>query len=109
MLNGDRDRVVSLEGKPARQHLIKHNASGVDIGTGIDMAAPGLLWGDIMHGANGLLGHGNLGSGGTGDAEVRHLNAAVPEHHDVLGLDVPVDDAPAMGVLQALEDLHDKV
>ena len=36
-----------------------------------------------------------------GNAEIRHFHRAVPENHDILGLDVPVDDAPAVGVAEA--------
>ena len=35
--------------------------------------------------------------------------AAVPQDHDVVGLDVPVDDPPAVGVAQGLDDLGDEV
>jgi len=35
-------------------------------------------------------------------AEVHELRAAVGEHHDVAGLDVPMDDALAMGVVQGI-------
>ncbi len=61
-----------------------------------------------MDGADGLVG-GVGPVGQEGDAEVRHLHRAVPEDHDVLGLDVPVDDAPAVGVAEPLHDLGDKV
>ncbi len=37
------------------------------------------------------------------------LTRAVFQHHHIVGLDVPVDDAPTVGVLQALGDLHGKV
>ena len=63
MLNGHRDRIVPLKGQAAGQHLIEHNASGIDIRTGIDMAASGLLRGDVVHRADGLLRHSGLGSG----------------------------------------------
>ena len=59
-----------------------------------------------MDGADGLVG-GVGAVGEAGDAEVRHLHRPVPEDHDVLGLDVPVDDPPAVGVAEALHDLGD--
>ena len=70
------------------------------------MSARASIWlpracsgGDIVHRPQSLLGQGGLGGGhDPGDAEVGHLDAAVPEDHDVLGLDVPVDDPPAVGV-----------
>ena len=62
-----------------------------------------------MHGAQSLLRQGLGGVFQTGDAEVGHLHASIPQHHHVLGLDVPVDDAPAMGMAQAPHDLGDEV
>ena len=43
------------------------------------------------------------------NAEVPHLDGAVPEQHNVLGLDVPVDNAPLMGVGKGLCDLLGKM
>ena len=62
-----------------------------------------------MHAAQCLLGQGVAGVGKAGDAEVGHLHAAVPQHHNVLGLDVPVDNAPAVGVGEAVGNLQDEV
>ena len=63
-----------------------------------------------MHRADGLLGHGILGGAGQlGDAEVGDLYAAVPENHDVMGLNVPVDDPPAMGMAQRAHDLGNEM
>ena len=110
MLDGHRHRGVPLVGQATGDHLVEHHAGRVDVAAGVDVAAPGLLGGDIVDGAQGLLGQGGLGGGGEpGDAEVGHLQAAVPQHHDVVGLDVPVDDAPAVGVGEGLHDLGDEV
>ena len=62
-----------------------------------------------MDAAQRLLSHGALGVGDAGNAEIGHLHAAVPQHHNVLGFDVPMDDATAVGVAQRLEDLRHKV
>ena len=57
-----------------------------------------------------LLGQGVLRCGGKpGNAEISHLHAAVPQHHDIVGLNVPVDNAPAVGVGEALHNLGDKM
>ena len=110
MLDGHRHGGVSLEGQTAGEHLIEDHTCRVEIGPGIDVAASGLLRGDIVDGTQGLLGHGGLGRGhDPGDAEVGHLHTAVPEDHDVLGLDVPVDDPPAVGVAQGPDDLGGEV
>ena len=45
----------------------------------------------------------------TGDAEIGHLHTAIPQHHDILGLDVPVNDAAAVGMTEATHDLGDKM
>ena len=45
------------------------------------------------------LGDGE-GVGHAGNTEVRHLHMAVGVDQHVLGLDVPVDDAVVVGVLQ---------
>ena len=63
-----------------------------------------------MHRANGLVGHGlGLALEEAGNAEVGHLDGAVLQEHNVLGLDVPVDDALLVGALQGHEDLGGEV
>ena len=39
------------------------------------------------------------------NAEVPYLDGAIPEQHNVLGLDIPVHDAVGVGVFQRLEDM----
>ena len=110
MLDGHRHRGVPLKGQAAGEHLVENHAGGVQIAAGVDVAALGLLRRDVVDGAQGLLGEGAVGRvGEPGDAEVGHLHAPVPENHDVVGLDVPVDDAPAVGVAQGLDDLGDEM
>ena len=109
MLDGHGHGAVALEGQAAGEHLIQHHTGGVDVGAGVDTVAPRLLRGNIVHGAQRLLGQRLPGVGQTRNAEIGHLHAAVPQHHDVLGLDIPVDDAPAVGVAQSAHDLGDEV
>ena len=59
-----------------------------------------------MDAAQSLLGQGIALVHHPGNAEIHDLHGAVFQHHDVVGLDVPVDDAPAVGVLQALGNLQ---
>ena len=62
-----------------------------------------------MDGADGLaLAVGVFPGGKMGDAEIGHLHGAVPQQHDVLGLDIPVDDVMVVGVLQSTGDLGGK-
>ena len=109
MLDGHGHGGVTFKGKPARQHLVQHHAGGIDVGAGVDTVAPRLLGGNIMDGAQRLLRQGLAGVGQTGDAEIGHLYAAVPQHHDILWLDVPVDNAPAVGMAEAAHDLGDEM
>ena len=63
------------------------------------MSALGLLRGDVMDASQGFLRQGVALAHDPGNAEVHHLDRAVFQHHDVMGLDIPVDDPPAVGVL----------
>ena len=109
VLDGHGHGGLPLEGQTSGKHLIEHHAGGVDIAAGVGAVTSGLLRGDVVDGAQRLLRQGLAGAGQTGDAEVRHLDAAVPQDHDVLRLDVPVDDAPAVGMAQRPHDLGDEV
>ena len=62
-----------------------------------------------MDAAQSLLGQGVALAHHPGNAEVHHLHGAVFQHHHIVGLDIPVDDAPAVGVLQCLGNLHGEV
>ena len=106
VLDGHRHRGFPVKGGPAGGHLVHDHPQGIQVGAIVRIAALGLLRGDIVHGAQGLLGQGVALGHDPGDAEVHDLHAAVLEHHHIVGLDVPVDDAPAVGVLQALGDLE---
>ena len=59
-----------------------------------------------MHRTDGLVAHHlALGAGETGDAEVHDLDLAVGQQHDVLGLDVPMDHAFPVGMIQGIQNL----
>ena len=62
-----------------------------------------------MHTAKGFLGQGVSLGHKPGDAEVCHLHRAVLQHHHIVGLDIPVDNAAAVGMLQSLGNLNAKV
>ena len=109
MLDGHRDGRLAVVGRVAGEHLVHDHAQRVEVGAEVDPAALGLLGGDIVHRAQGFPGEGGLGGGHPGNAEVGHLDAAVLEDHDVVGLDVPVDNPAAVGMLQCLGDLGGKV
>ena len=62
-----------------------------------------------MHGADGLTAALLVDILERGDAEISDLDHVVVRDHDVLRFDVPVDDAPAVGVAEAPHDLCNEV
>ena len=107
MLVGDRHRRLAPERGTPGQHLVQHHPGGVEVGTGVDGFALGLLGGEVGGGAEdrGCLGDRRRRVGdGAGDAEVHDLDLVVLGDHDIAGLDVAVDDARAVRVLERLQD-----
>ena len=97
------------EGRLAREHLVQHASEGVDVRAGGDLPlAHRLLRAHVVRGPQGhaRLGHPGPASlaGGERDAEVGHQRRVIVEQ-DVLGLDVAVDHAVAVRVVQRGGDL----
>ncbi len=105
-----RDRVVAGERTPSRDHLVKDDAEGEDVGARVDRLSLRLLGGHVGDGAEqaprlgrrGLahhrrrIGRGSGRDGGAaqlGQAEVQDLRAAVLADHDVVRLQVAVGHA----------------
>src|SRR5438034_7835940 len=63
-------------GEPAREHLVKHDAQGIDVARGTQRIAQQLFWAHVGEGARlepvGCQELGHL----VGDAEVEHLHVA---------------------------------
>ena len=96
------------------QHLVGHGPERVDVGPGIDRAFPHCLLGrHVLGGAEAQSRLGHPVAAGVldreGDPEVGHRGVAVLEE-DVLGLDVAMDHAEAVGVAEGVghfaRDLH---
>jgi hypothetical protein len=113
----ERDRVVAVEGQAAGDDLVEQHAGGVEVGAGVDLQAEGLLGAHVLRGAEHHAGAGHLlertvAADDLGDAEVdqlEHLAAlVVAGDEDVLRLEVAVDHALAVGVLEAAEHLQDE-
>ena len=51
-----------------------------------------------MDRAQGLLGQGLGGIFQAGNAKIGHFYASIPQDHDILRLDIPMDNPPAVGV-----------
>ena len=105
LLEGDGDGVVALEGHLAGGRLVHDDAEGVDVGRGPELLALGLLGGDVVGGAEDRVVLREVAVLRPGDAEVHHLDVAVGLHHDVLRLDVAVDDVVTVRHGERLRDL----
>ena len=106
VLDSNRHGGFPVIGWTACHHLIHHDTQGIQVTAVVRVAALGLLWGNVVHTSQCLLGQRIAFVHDPGDAEVHDLHGAVFQHHDVVGLDIPMDDAPAVGVFQSLGDLH---
>ena len=92
LLHGNADGVGAVERQLARGGFVQHDAQRVDVAGGGEFFALCLFRRDIVRRAQHagrLLFRGVLR---TRDAEVHDLHVAVGLHHDVLRLDVAVDD-----------------
>ena len=95
----------------AGQHLEQHGAEAVDVGPGVERAvAAGLLGAHVGRRPDAHAGLGELvlvlgRAERAGDAEVGDEGVAVAGEEQVLGLDVAVDHAVLVGVVQRLRRL----
>ena len=109
VLDGDGDRRIAVKGRPSGQHLIHHNTERIKIRPCIHMRALGLLRRNVVYRAERLARKRALSRRHLRNAEVCDLDAAILEHHDVVRLDVTVDNAAAVRVLERLCDLRGKM
>jgi hypothetical protein len=107
---------VGDEGRLATRRLIEDAAEGVQIGAVIDVAGAAALLGRHEHRraedrAGGRVARAGAGVGQLGDAEVEELGApaggplGIGDQHDVVGLEVAMDDAAVVGGRQRARDL----
>ena len=108
--DGDRHSAVGLEGQASGDHLVENDTDGVNVRLVVGHLASRLFRRDVVDRADGGFRHGaGLATGEPGDTEVRDLDGPVFQQHDVLGLDVPVDDALVVGMLKRPENLGREV
>ena len=109
VLDRHRNCTVTFKRQTSRQHLIQHHTGGIDVGSGIHTVAARLFGGNIMHAAQRFLRQRISGIGKAGNTEIGNFYTAIPQDHNVLRLDVAVNNATAMGVVQTADDLRDKM
>ncbi len=103
----DGEGVGAGEGELAGEHLVEHDAEGVDVAAGVAALAFDLLGGDVVGRAHALreVGVGEAARAGVGgDAEVDEADAIGVVDHDVFGLEVAVDDAVGVDVFERVGD-----
>ena len=105
LLEGDGDGVVAVKGNAAGGALVHHHAQRVDVAGGAQVLATRLLGRDVVGGAQHVVVLGEVAVLGTRDAEVHYLDVAVGQHHDVLRLDVAMDDLMLVGHRERPADL----
>ena len=104
------DRAGRNERKAARYTFIKHYADRIKVGIEIGRFSACLLGRDIVDRSDRLVGHRKRCAGRKlCDTEVCDLDLAVFEKYYILGLDIAVDNALAVCVLECQKDLADIV
>ena len=110
---GDRLRIASedrgdqfadrrpFEWRLSGQCFVEHHTDTPDVGARVEMLEPQLLGGHVLDRAAHDAGPDHLLDAERiaheGQSEVEHLHVAVIAQHDVIGLDVAVDDAGRLG------------
>jgi hypothetical protein len=101
-LGHDRLEAPPDERRLARQHLVQHGRQRVLVGAAIHLLVIRLLRAHVERRADRGAGPGQplVGVERAGDPEIGHERRAVPGEEDVPGLDVAVDHAVLVRVLQ---------
>ena len=102
---GRREGIAGKRLPPAEQ-LVKDDADGKDVGAMIRALAADLLGRHVVHRAHQHVTAGELGRQQPGEPEVEDLHRAAVGDVDVCRLDVAVDDAARMRVLEPEADVH---
>ncbi len=87
----------------AGEALVEHETERVEVGTTVELLAADLLGRQVLGRAHHDVVAREVCLGGLqtlGDTEVGQQHPAVGGHHDVAGLDVAVDEARFMGVVE---------
>ena len=102
-------RPLAPEGALAGDELVEDDPRREDVAAAVERLAAHLLGAHVVHGAHHHARLGQVGAPELGDPEVHDLRGAVLEEPHVAGLDVPVHDAPLVGVGEPPAHLGDHV
>src|SRR5450755_3303372 len=99
--------IASREWTPPGHHLIEHDPQGIDIAAVVQRVTPDLLGRSVVDAAYQRFRNRNLlMAGSTGQPEVHHLDLAPAVKHQVLRLNITVNDiALAIGHVEGISDL----
>ncbi|MDH3943421.1 MAG: hypothetical protein OEV06_04945, partial [Anaerolineae bacterium] len=102
-----------FEGEGAGGEFVKDDAEGVEISTLVNLSTHGLFGRHVEHGTNDGAVDGHSGGDGTGKTEIHEFDSAVGIDHEIFGLEITVDDALFVGMLEGGANLagngHDGV
>jgi hypothetical protein len=100
-----------LEGGAAGDQLVQGRAQRVDVAALVAALAAGLFGRHVRGRAQHRAGQGQrrAAAGHPGHPEVGDPDMGVPLEEQVLGLDVPVDDAAAVGVVDGVDRLDQQL
>jgi len=106
VLVADRERVLAVERHAAGEALIRDDAEGIDVGAPVERLRAGLLRTHVMRRADGHPGARELAARRRlRDPEIGDHRQPVLVEHDVVGLDVAVDDAALVRVREGARHL----
>ena len=95
---------------PACKHLIEDDAEGPDVGPVVDRLAAGLFRGHVRHGSDDPRGQGSRRKiRRPGQAEIHNLGTPGGSEHDIVGLDIAVNDPLLVGGLKSPGQLDGQV
>src|SRR5262249_53894497 len=102
------ERGIGFVWRFSREQFEKDESESEEIGTLIESGAHGLLGRHVFHGSDQCAGLGHaFGFNRASEAEVHHQDAAVVIAHDVLWLEVAMDDADTVRSVECVTDLAD--
>ena len=105
LLDCDRNRRLPVERDPPCQHFKQSDPERINIALFIAVSAAGLLRARIVDTSHNIRSDCIAGCS-LGDTEIGHLDLAVLRNHDVLRLDVPVNDVRLVSGFQSHRDLY---